>query len=195
MRVRSHFDATAHLWTHGEPVLAWHFLPEGQLDTLGAWLEPMLDRPYLAPVPAQWLHLTTQAVGVEDNVPVEELVAEAGRRLAEVEPVDLLLGPVQVLEEGIRADVQPVEPLLAVRDLLQDADATVRGRHAVPDWRAPFHPHVSFAYATADAEAEPIEAHLLEALYVDALTLIRLYREPRLYRWDVVARVPLKPAE
>jgi hypothetical protein len=69
-----------------------------QLRFLVDWLEPILVRPGLQPVP------------------VEELCIELGEAdaVAEFEPFDALVGPVRAAPDGIVADVIPVEPFDAI---------------------------------------------------------------------------------
>jgi 2'-5' RNA ligase superfamily len=164
-------------------MLAWHVLPGGRLDGLAAALAPALDRPGLTAVPPEWLHLTMRGVGRASGYDPEaraRLAAEAVERLTEVEPVQTVVGPARVVEEGVAADVVPTEPLARVHALLP-------GMHAEPFW-----PHVTFAYAhTTGMELEPLAEALSAPLRVDAVSLILLRREARAYRWDVLASVPL----
>ena len=69
-----------------------------QLTFLVDWLEPILSRPGLTPVP------------------VAELVIELGEggEPRAFEPFDALVGPVRADPEGIVADVIPVEPFDAI---------------------------------------------------------------------------------
>lgn len=176
MKLRDHFAASESLWAPGEEKLAWHVLPEGGLDMLADWLAPALERPYLARVPKEWLHLTVGAPAAGD---LDEMVARARERVAELEAFSALVGPVRVVDQGFSADVQPRDELTALRD-------------AVSDERHEFWPHITFAYACEDgAEAEELEVNASDAFLVEAVSLIRLRREPRLYAWDVLARVPL----
>ena len=176
MKLLDHFAATEHLWTPGEEKLAWHVLPEGQLDMLADWLAPALERPYLAPVPKEWLHLT---VGAPEAGDLDEVVARAAERVARLEAFSALAGPVRVVDQGFSADVQPLDELTALRD-------------AVTGDRDAFWPHITFAYAIEDgAEAEELEVLASDAFLVEAVSLIRLRRQRGLYTWDVVARVPL----
>ena len=64
-----------------------------QLRFLADWLEPVLTRPGLAPVPVGELRIE---IGEADAVP-------------EFEPFDALVGPVRAGPQGIVADVIPVE--------------------------------------------------------------------------------------
>ena len=182
MKLRDHWLRTAPLWEHGEASVAWHALPGGRLDALARSLEPALERPYLSPIPPEWLHMTMRGVGPASEVDDDErtrLVAEARERLAVVEPIDALVGPVRIVDEGVLGEVTPAEPLAALVELLPGAPA------------GHFWPHVSFAYAQAEAEMEPLAAEASASWRIDAVSLILLHREPRLYRWDVLATVPL----
>ena len=69
-----------------------------QLAFLVDWLEPILSRPGLTPVP------------------VDELCIELGEAEAvpSFEPFDALVGPVRAAPEGIVADVIPVESFDAI---------------------------------------------------------------------------------
>ena len=64
-----------------------------QLEFLVDWLEPVLSRPGLTPVP------------------LAELCIEVGEAdaIGEFEPFDALVGPVRAAPDGIVADVIPVE--------------------------------------------------------------------------------------
>ena len=69
-----------------------------QLRFLADWLEPILTRPGLTPVP------------------IDELCIELGEAdaVAEFEAFDALVGPVRAGTEGIVADVIPLEPFEAL---------------------------------------------------------------------------------
>ena len=69
-----------------------------QLELLVRWLEPVLSRPGLTPVP------------------LAELCIELGESdaAAPFEPFDALVGPVRMTPDGIVADVMPVERFTAI---------------------------------------------------------------------------------
>jgi hypothetical protein len=69
-----------------------------QLAFLVDWLEPVLTRPGLTPVPLDELRIE---IGEADTVPV-------------FEPFDALVGPVRADADGIVADVIPVEAFDAI---------------------------------------------------------------------------------
>ena len=168
MKVHSHWAAIEPLWDGVEAKRAWYVTFDGQLNFLASWLEPILDRPYLSPVPHEWLHLTLG--GCDD-------VDAVRRRCVDLSPVDALVGPVRVVEEGVTADVQPLGEL---RPLFEAVGGT-----------GEFWPHVTFAYARADAEMDELEVNASDAVLIDALSLVELRRDGELYRWELVERVPL----
>ena len=116
----------------------------GQLDLLARWLEPIVDRPGLAPVAPEALHIVV-APAVAPEAPA-------------FEPFDALVGPVRVDATGVLADVIPVEPFLALRSQLG-----AEGHFA---------PQVVFAHADGTHELEQLEAVASEAVLVGALALI-----------------------
>ena len=115
-----------------------------QLRFLATWLEPILSRPGLTPVP------------------VDELCIEIGEAdtAADFEPFDALIGPVRVEVAGVLADVIPIEPFLELRERL-----------GIP---GPFRPHVVFAHADGTQTPEPIEAVASEAVFIETVTLFDL---------------------
>ncbi|HET6943720.1 MAG TPA: hypothetical protein VFI01_00070 [Gaiellaceae bacterium] len=122
---------------------AWAVPLGAQLDLLVRWLEPILDRPGLTREP----ELRIVVVDAEDDAAQIEL-----------EPFDALVGPVRVADEGIVADVIPVEPFIELR---RQAGAT-----------GEFTPRVVLARTDGSHTYEPIEAVASEAIYVDALELV-----------------------
>jgi hypothetical protein len=168
VKLRNHWAASAHLWEERDVRRLWYVTFQGQLDFLRCWLEPILERPYLAPVPAQWLHMTIGEGGDLD------LVRE---RCREIQPVDALVGPARVVDEGVTADVHPQEEVEALyRAVGGDGE---------------FWPHVTFAYARADVEMDELEVNASDAVYISAISLVDVRRANDRYTWDVVERVTL----
>ena len=80
-------------------------------------------------VPTRWLHLTVQGVGSVDDVAEEDvaaLVGSAQQRLAELQPVKLILEPAEVQWEGVTLTATPAEAVAAVRSALRTAIAANR---------------------------------------------------------------------
>jgi hypothetical protein len=149
-------------------------------------------------VPGRWLHLTTQDVGFTDEITDADLAAITGAasaRLAAIEPVPVTIGPARVAAEGILCWVAPDNALTPMRDAVRAAIADVRGPQRVADGPA-WAPHVSIAYGSADGPADAFEAALdgedaVAAMTVDAIRLIRLGRDHRVYEWETLASVTL----
>jgi hypothetical protein len=128
--------------------LAWVVPLGGQLDLLAGWLEPIVDRPGLAPVAAGELQIVLCNADPARDEPIE------------FEPFDALVGPVRVDEEGVVAGVIPLEPFIALRALVgADAD---------------YEPRVIFATSDGTHAYDPMEAVATEAVYVRELTLVEL---------------------
>ncbi len=125
---------------------AWVVPLGGQLDLLARWLQPIVQRPGLVPVPADQLHIV---VGTASS-----------QHAPGLEAFDALVGPVRVGAAGVLADVIPVEPFVDLRGRLGLTGA--------------FTPHVVFAHADGTHALEPLEAVASEAVYVDTLTLVDL---------------------
>lgn len=186
-------------WRPGRRKYAWHitFGSAPQVRALAARTRERLDGlPGLDLVPDQWLHLTTQGVAFADEITEDELdgiVAIARQRLARIEPVPVTVGPPRVAGEGILCDVSPASSLTPVRDAVRGA-ISVGGRHAAGG--AEWHPHVSFAYASATGPADAYEAALTgfdetAEMTVTAADLIKIGRDDHMYQWETYAIVDL----
>ncbi|MEV0663259.1 2'-5' RNA ligase family protein [Actinomadura luteofluorescens] len=185
----------------GRRMLLWHILPHGQaevFDLVRRYQDKLAGVDGLDLVPAEWLHMTTQIVGFEDEIPreqVDALVADAGRRLAALEPVEVEVGRLWVHSEGVALGIRPERGLDPVRQAVREAAAETVGAHPLdgePGWT----PHVSVAYSNADGPAAPI----IEALdpraapvplRVGAAHLVAQVRDGHLYRWEPLAEVAL----
>lgn len=114
-------------WAVGRSFYTWHitFAEQAELRELAEAYTPVLaELPMLDHIPVQWLHLTMQGVGFTDEVAqadVDAIVEAARRRLAELEPFTVTVGPPHVDPETIQMSVQPVEPLRNVRASIRAA--------------------------------------------------------------------------
>jgi hypothetical protein len=122
-------------------VTTWTAPLGNQLELLVRWLDPVLERPGLTRVPLDDLHVVIGDSALDDAPPFE--------------PFDALVGPVQIEREGVVAGVEPLEPFLALRELLGS--------------EGPYAPRVVFAHADGSAEYEPLEAIASEAVVVSTI--------------------------
>lgn len=159
--------------------------------------ERLAGFPALDPVPGRWLHLTAQGIGFADEVSDGDLAAVAGaarNRLATVQPAEITVNAPRTEGEGVLSWVGPDGVLNPARDALRAAIGDVWGRDKVPESQEWF-PHLSFAYANADADGQPFDAAIEGlgpvAATVTAVELIRLGRDRHVYEWETIASLPL----
>ncbi|NDU76045.1 2'-5' RNA ligase family protein [Actinomadura sp. DSM 109109] len=185
----------------GRRMLLWHLLPHGQaevIDLVRRCQDGLAGVDGLDLVPAEWLHMTTQIVGFEDEIPggrVEALVAGAGRRMGALAPIEVELGRPWVHSEGVALGVRPEGALDPVRQAMREAADETVGVHPLdggPGWT----PHISAAYSNAGGPAAPIVEALDPcpapvSLRVAAAHLVAQVRDGHLYRWEPVAEVAL----
>ncbi|MFD0851493.1 hypothetical protein ACFQ07_04645, partial [Actinomadura adrarensis] len=99
----------------------WHFTFDGQSDVhrlVEDYQARLAHVPGLDPIPARWLHLTTQGLGFTDEVStdvMDAVVFGVRDRLSGVPPVRVSVGPAVVDPEVVRLKVSPVGALVPVR--------------------------------------------------------------------------------
>jgi len=190
-------------WRVGRRFYTWH-LTFGDAPALHALVDRVqADLPSDAVdlVPRAGLHLTMQGLGFTDEVAdrdVDSIVAAAGAQLRAVAGFELSLGPVDPDAEGVGLLIDPWAPVERVRLAIRAAIGEVWGADGVPEPADGFRPHVTVAYSATDApvdELRRVMAPLRDlppaVVQVGQAQLIRLGRDDREYRWDVVASVPL----
>jgi hypothetical protein len=170
------------------------------ISDLHAAYQPLVrSLPGLTPVPVQWLHLTMQGVGFADKLTQEDLdpiVDAAQRRLAQLDPIEIRIGPAIVDVESLQLPVEPVDRLRRLRAQLRAAITDVWGRDSVPSLPE-LDPHISLGYWNQDATAQPLKQRA-EALgggiaktEISHASLINLNRDHHCYAWTTYATVRL----
>jgi 2'-5' RNA ligase len=191
-------------WQEGRHIYACHFILDDQprLRALVAeYQEATRTLPMLDPIPARWLHLTTQRIGFVDEVGPEEIeavhqgIADELQRLKQ--PTVTFERP-RVTPEAIVLMARPAEPLYEVRRRIHRAVAAVLGDDRAAPLPEPedFMPHVSTSYVNADSSAAPITA-ALEDVEAEPVTvtfakadLLEFHRDQRMYEWTSATPVP-----
>lgn len=188
-------------WGPGTRYLTWHVLlddqPELRAD-VRAHQDALEGVEGLRAIPERWLHVTTSGVGFAHEVTTSErerLVDAARRGLADVPAVRGRAGSAVVHPEGVLLPLD-VPDLVGVRETLRAAADEALGADRVADRSRRFRPHVSVAYADGAADAGPARIAVggldpSSSVVVRALSLLELERDDRVYRWQVLARVPL----
>lgn len=189
-------------WRVGRAFYAWHltFDHAPDLHRLAEEFSGALAVPGLDVIPVKWLHLTMQGVGFTDEVSpadVESIAEAARRRLADVEPFEVVVTPTVIEPEVVRTDVTPVESVARVRSAIRAGMADVWGADQVPEAESGFVSHVSLAYSSCDGPAEPIVAAARSVQVkparatISEAQMIILNRDNRQYQWTTYAVAPL----
>ena len=189
-------------WRVGRSFYTWHLTFQGDpvISDLHAAYQPLVrSLPGLTRVPVQWLHLTMQGVGFADKLTQEDLdpiVDAAQRRLAQLDPIEIRIGPAIVDVESLQLPVEPVDRLRRLRAQLRAAITDVWGRDSVPSLPE-LDPHISLGYWNQDATAQPLKQRA-EALgggiaktEISHASLINLNRDHHCYAWTTYATVRL----
>jgi 2'-5' RNA ligase len=196
-------------WRPGRITLTWHLTFPDTPALAGhaaAYQGALEGLPGLNLVPAEWLHLTVQAIGYADEVPapaVTAVVAAVRARAAALGPFELIFDRSGIYGEAIAIHTRPDAPVERLRDAVRAGIADVLGDDAVPTAPEQAHrflPHVTIAYSRIDANAAPYAAALADveraptSVPITAATLIRqerLLAPDWLYRWTIEAVAPL----
>lgn len=188
-------------WGPGCRGYAWHINDlDGLHEHAAAYQQAVAHLPQLDLIPLEWLHLTVQGIGFVDEVDSEDLAAitdATRKRLATLEPIRLTFDRPLQRPEALAIHPTPAEPLVEVRALLRDAIAEVWGPERVEGDPDGFQPHVSLAYVNTPGPSDEIVQAVDQVdaapvvVDVDTVSLIELYRDGHLYRWDIVDRILL----
>ena len=187
-------------WRPGRRKYAWHFTFDGKQevhDLAASYQARLVALPDLDPIPARWLHLTTQGVGFTDEVREEEVAAlldASAGRLEGFAGQRVTLGPAQVTPEAILLDVAPADALSAIRHELRQAICDILGQDRLTggdEWT----PHVSVAYSHDTGPQAPFKAAIeggeTADTVISTVRLIVLGRDHRLYEWTTRGQVRL----
>ncbi|WP_371665806.1 2'-5' RNA ligase family protein [Streptomyces sp. NBC_01241] len=194
------------VWPEGETLLHVYICPREEDRELTALVtrahDALKDFP-ITPVAPPWLHITvdqiTDRVGAAIT-PAERdaLVAELGKRLADVEPFDIMIGSLESYETGVIADVHPDEPLNDLHTTVRAAIQTVRGPDAT-GYPAKV-PHLTLGYAAEECDSDQVQRKLRNGVRpghapmgVDAVHLVDVTADAqaKTITWDHVATIPL----
>jgi 2'-5' RNA ligase len=190
-------------WHVGRSFYAWHitFKDAPEVQRLAAFYQDRIRLAFLDPVPAEWLHLTMQGVGFTDEVSdhdIQAIVLAAQERCKQLAPFTLRLGPVDADPQGTPLAVRPWAPVVELRQAIRAAIADVWGGEQVPEAADGFFVHVTIFYGNAVADVSPLRQALTELrstppveTTVRSVSLIRLNRDEKIYKWETVAEVML----
>lgn len=189
-------------WQVGTRFYALHLTLEHQVPLHGlidAYVGALDDASTLDPIPPRWRHLTVQGLGHVpdvDDARLRSAIVGIARELAALEPIRADFRRAAILREAVALPPSDPEPFIDLRDALRRGITAAWG--SCLDRADGFRPHVSVAYSTATARADPIRSALdgvepLEPVVAifDAVSVIRMHRDRRMYEWETVERIPL----
>ncbi|MFF9074606.1 2'-5' RNA ligase family protein [Streptomyces sp. NPDC014872] len=200
------FQHAQDVWPEGETLLHVYLTPQDQDRELAALVargRTVLREFPITCVENRWLHITvdqiTDRVGAEIT-PAERhaLVAELGKRLAGVEPFDIMIGSLESYATGVIADVHPDEPLNDLHTTVRAAIQTVRGPNATGYPTKV--PHLTLGYAAEECDSDQVQRTLRNGvrpghapMRVDAVHLVDVTADAKAktITWDHVAMIPL----
>lgn len=192
-------------WTDGRTSYHWLLAldNEPRLAALAQKCQSGLDDlPILDLVASDTLHLTLQRVGFTDEVDraqLQAVVDTTARRCIGLASFVLHIGWLAGSPGAIRFTALPVGIVVNLRQVVLESLADVCNQTTgEPIESTAFWPHVSIAYCNRKISAAPVVERVgkLRSLApanvrIQALDLVELRREGKVYRWEVVARAEL----
>jgi 2'-5' RNA ligase len=192
-------------WRPGRIALTWHLVFPNSIPLarhVAAYQRAFDGLPGVDPVPAEWLHLTVQAVGWADETPaatVSAVVAAVRARVSTLAPFDLVFDRPTIYGEAAAIRSDPDAPVARLRETVLAGLRDVLGDDGVPtapEQARGFLPHVTIAYSRVDADVAPYAAALAGVVRPPTtvpVTQVTLIRQERLlaphwhYRWTTEA--------
>ncbi|MGP4030011.1 2'-5' RNA ligase family protein [Actinomadura sp. 3N407] len=161
--------------------------------------ERLADIPGLHMTPAEWLHITTHVAGSTDeitNTQQQDMLAMAQVLLTRIPPVNVTLGRILYHPEAIAVAVQPTDPLVRIREAIQETTLKVTGSEGSTEGPDPWTPHMTIAYSETDQPAGPLISALGRELptrhvTIDTVTLVVQRGAERLWDWHPVGHARL----
>jgi 2'-5' RNA ligase len=193
----NHWDRPG--WTPGRSAYHWFltFDHAALRDLVAACQRQLRHFDCLDLIPADGLHLTVRRLVFTDEIKTADVATIAERvsdQCRALPAFSLRVGPLAGSSGAVRFTATPWEPLLELRQVLDD----VTTAHALPAIDRRFRPHVGIAYCNRSVGAAPIIRRVAglrdlppAEVPVAELRLVRLYRDCRSYRWEPVSVVPL----
>ncbi|WP_329155889.1 2'-5' RNA ligase family protein (plasmid) [Streptomyces sp. NBC_01456] len=200
------FQHAQDVWPKGETLLHVYVTPGDQNLELAALVtraQSVLQDFPITCVESRWLHITveqiTDAVGADISPAARDaLVEELGKRLADVEPFDIMIGSLESYATGVIADIHPDGPLNVLHSTVRAAIQAVRGPDATGYPTKV--PHLTIGYAADECDSDQVQRKLRNdvrpghaPMRVDAVHLVDVTADTqaKTITWDHVATIPL----
>jgi 2'-5' RNA ligase len=191
-------------WPAGREDYCWHVLPGSA--TLPARLagqyRELTHQPELAPVNADWMHLTVQhlAPGAEvGGAELGRMIRLVRSRCGGIAPFPVTVGRAEAWDTSLVCPVRPAYLLRFLRQVITEISREVSiGRFSTSE--APYCPHLTLAYALAHVDNEPVRQWIAdseateETLHVTRLVLVAQQHDRYDITWRVIDEVSLTGA-
>jgi 2'-5' RNA ligase len=199
--VEDFFATIEELWPAGREDYHWHLLPGSELvrDRNARSYLQIIQQPGLAPVAAEFMHVTVQHLAPVSDITGSQLdhITEMVRdRCSQMAPFAVTVGRAEAWEHGIVCPVRPGYLLANLWQVTTSAFKDVTGnRFAVRP--AVFHPHLSLAYATSHVDSGQVRAWLADcdapevAVPVTAVVLAAQRHDRHQITFRILDQVPL----
>jgi 2'-5' RNA ligase len=159
------------------------------------------------PVPDEWLHVTVQAINHEVDAasirpPAQhQLISDLAKVFAEMPSFTMLLGSILAYGGGVVTDVHHDRPFNEMVEQVRATIAGICGPGSIGHDSRPG--HMALVYADAEQESDALQSQLRRVrpshapMWIDEVVLAEVAEDPQAcaYRWNVLHRFPLQPAE
>lgn len=200
--MESFFERVKGFWPAGRQDLHWHLLPDRELART-ALVEPyrqLTHRDGLAPIPAEWIHVTVlHGAPVEQvsTTELDKLTAGMRERCAQLAPVTITLHPPMVGSVALECAGRPGAPARAVWQAAIDTNIEVLGDRMIGP-RANYEPHAALAYCDVpQVNGAPLKAWLSDnaadpvTFTASQVTLVAQHHDGHHIIWEHLLDVPL----
>ncbi|MFI6803777.1 2'-5' RNA ligase family protein [Streptomyces luteogriseus] len=197
-RMTSHWDRPG--WAPGQSTYYWMltFPDESELTAEASYCQRQLACPALDLVPSDGLHVTGVKIGSTDMVRAHQIDDLARRARSEIgSSFTMSVHPLAGSRGAVRFSITPWTPLIRLHAALSAIGHAVGVPGGTPT--AAYRPHLGIAYNNRDRSAEPLieQVSLLRGrpaitVRVGHVDLVELRRDGRVYRWDLLHRLPLE---
>jgi 2'-5' RNA ligase len=189
------------LWPAGREDYHWHLLPGSELvrDRIARPYLQITSQPGLAPVTAEFLHVTVQHLAPVSHITasqLDQITRLVRQRCAQIAPFAVTIGRAEAWEHGIVCPVRPGYLPASLWQVTTSAFMETTGS-TMPVRPAVFHPHLSLAYATGHVDSGQVRAWLADcdapevAVPVTGLVLVAQRHDRREITFRILDHVPL----
>jgi 2'-5' RNA ligase len=149
--------------------------------------------------PLERLHMTALLAGPADQFSkdqLQQMIKITSAMLSETSAITVTVGGILYHPEAIMLAVRPRRALASIYDAAQAATRAVTGSHNPDSDPAPWIPHITICYSTAEQAMAPIigalgSEHRESRIQINTVSLVIQHGHERLWDWRTVGSVRL----